>query len=104
MSIKDLAGASLTEQELAQQLAELEERIRSIGQPSNSFEWRRRAFFETLARIRRQQLDALRRSEETGPDRREFPRIALDLPAGISVAGGHRTAVRMVWTNTFCLA
>ncbi len=96
MSINDLPSASLSEEELAQQVAELEERVKRIGQPVNSFEWRRRAFFEDLVRIRRQQLDALRQSPSSRPNRREFPRIAVDLPAEIVGPSGGTAQVRLV--------
>lgn len=95
MSINDLPSASLSERELTEQVAELEERLRRLGEPSSSFEWRRRAFFETLAKIRRQQLEALRQSPGTKVDRREFPRIAIDVPGQIEAPDGATAEVRV---------
>jgi hypothetical protein len=95
MSINDLPSALLSEHELTQQVAELEERLRCLGEPSSSFEWRRRAFFETLAKIRRQQLAALRQSTGAKVNRREFPRIAIDVPGQIEGPDGGTGEVRV---------
>jgi hypothetical protein len=92
MSVNDLPSASLSEQELTQQVAELEERLRRLSEPSSSLESRRRA----LLRDPRQGPPAAARGiapvyrHEGKVDRRELPRIAVDVPGQMEGPDGER--------------
>lgn len=54
----------MEEDEIVQELAELEARLERTGPPTNTFEVRRRSFYEALARMWRQQLMLLQSSDE----------------------------------------
>ncbi len=58
---------SLEENEIEQELAELETRLKQADPPTNTFEVRRRSFYEALARMWRQRLMVLK--TEDSPDK-----------------------------------
>ena len=55
---------AMEEDEIVQELAELDARLERTGQPTNTFEVRRRSFYEALARMWRQQLVLLQTGDE----------------------------------------
>ncbi len=71
----------MDEDEIVQELAELEARLQRTGRPTNTFEVRRRSFYEALARMWRQQLMLLQSGDEieqappeSEPEERPEPR------------------------------
>ncbi len=55
---------AMEEDEIVQELAEIEARLERTGRPTNTFEVRRRSFYESLARMWRQQLMLLQSGEQ----------------------------------------
>ncbi len=95
---------SMEEDEIVQELAELEARLERTGRPTNTFEVRRRSFYEALARMWRQQLVLIQSGNEVEPavleselqaspeppaegeseaDRRRTPRLETEFDAEI---------------------
>ncbi len=94
---------SLEEDEILQELAEIETRLKQAESPANTFEVRRRSFYEALARMWRQRLMLLKTgvaSQETpaepepappsepGADRRQMPRTETDVDAQMISSDG----------------
>ena len=112
---------SLEEEEIVQELAELETRLKQTEPPANTFEVRRRSFYEALARMWRQRLSLLktggsageaageagpptetaptaepRQETAEGADRRRTPRLDTDVDAEIIAANGQTGPARVL--------
>ena len=88
----------MEEDEILQELAEIEARLERTSQPSNTFEVRRRSFYEALARMWRQQLVLLQAGDETGHppiEPQSEPRERLQAPAERSRESERRRTPRL---------
>lgn len=123
MSRKHAATGSAEANRLVRQIAELERHAAEIREPVDPTDWRRRAFYRTLIKTRKQQLAALKRQgtavQEGGPGarpgaggnrdetseekRKDFPRVETDLAAELTGPGGHSGRVTVLNVSPYGL-
>ena len=114
MGRKRAATGSAEAKRLVRQIAELERHAAEIQEPANPTDWRRRAFYRTLIKARKQQLAALKRQgapastgesgtrsdekkDETSEEKRkDFPRVETDLVGALTGPGGHSDKVAVL--------
>ena len=107
--MKPLKGPehALQEDEIVQELAELETRLKQAPQPANTFEVRRRSFYEALARMWRERLVFLKNASSAegaaaedepppGADRRLTPRLETNFEAQLISPDGLVAPVRVL--------